>query len=138
MIETNWIAVFVAAASAMVIGFIWYGPLFGKTWMKLVGLSKSDIDKDAKNMPLNYGAMFVAALVTSYVLDFTIGMGESLMARSAVSGMTAAFWVWLGFIAAVRLTDVIFNKKPWKLYFIEVGYYLVFLLVAGIILGSWA
>jgi len=136
MIETNWIAVLAAGISAMVIGYVWYGPLFGKPWMKLTGITKEDVEKDKKNMPMNYGGMFVAALVTSYVLDFTIRMGETIMPRSAISGVTAAFWVWLGFIAAVRVTDVIFNKKPLKLYFIETGYYLVFLLVAGVILGS--
>lgn len=138
MIESNWIGIIVAAISAMVIGFVWYGPLFGKPWMKLVGITKADVDKDKANMPKNYAMMFAAALVTSYVLDFTIRMGESIMPRSAMSGVTAAFWVWLGFIAAVKLSDVIFVKKPWNLFFIEIGYYLSFLVVAGIILGSWA
>lgn len=137
MIETNWLAVFLAAASSMVIGYFWYGPLFGKVWMKLVGITKEDIEKDSKNMPKNYSMMFASALVTAYVLDFTIRMGESIMPVSPLSGITAAFWVWLGFIAAVRLSDVIFNKKPWKLYGIEVGYYFVFLMVSGVILGAF-
>lgn len=137
MIETNWLAVFVSGIAAMVIGYIWYGPLFGKPWMKLVGRTKEEIEKESKEMWKTYGMMFVAALVTSYVLDFTIRMGEVIMPRSAMSGVMAAFWVWLGFIAAVKLSDVIFNKKPWKLYGIEVGYYFAFLLVAGVILGAW-
>ena len=33
----NWIAIVVATAAAMVIGFLWYGPVFGKAWMALSG-----------------------------------------------------------------------------------------------------
>ncbi len=135
MANVNWLAILVSAISAMVWGYLWYGPLFGKPWMKLVGLSKADINKDKANMPKNYGMMFVGALVTSYVLDVTIGMSPM---RDLSTGLTIALWLWLGFVAAVRLSDVIFNKKPWNLYFIEVGYYLAFLLTAGAILGSWA
>ena len=39
--EVNWIAVIAAAVSAFVMGGLWYGPLFGKKWMALVGLSIS-------------------------------------------------------------------------------------------------
>ena len=38
--EVNWIAVIAAAVSAFVLGGLWYGPLFGKKWMALVGLSE--------------------------------------------------------------------------------------------------
>ena len=49
MIETNWIGVILAAISAMVVGYVWYGPLFGKPWMKLVGITKEDIEKVCRN-----------------------------------------------------------------------------------------
>jgi hypothetical protein len=34
MENINWIAFVVAALSTLVVGFLWYGPLFGKAWMK--------------------------------------------------------------------------------------------------------
>src|SRR5216117_550063 len=33
----NWVAIIVATVAAMVIGFLWYGPVFGKSWMTLSG-----------------------------------------------------------------------------------------------------
>jgi len=36
----NWLAVVAAAASTFVIGGLWYGPVFGKTWMRLTGIAK--------------------------------------------------------------------------------------------------
>lgn len=32
--DLDWVAVLVGTAAAMVLGFIWYGPLFGKAWAK--------------------------------------------------------------------------------------------------------
>ncbi len=132
--EVNYVAVLVCAIASMVIGSVWYGPLFGKTWTKLVGLTKEDLEKGKKTMPQTYSMMFVTSLITSFVLAVTISMAPM---PGMMTGITGAFWVWLGFVAAVKYSDVLFEKKPLRLYFIEIGYYFVFLLVAGLILGSW-
>ena len=134
MVEVNWLAILACAVASMIIGTVWYGPLFGKQWMKLVGLTKADMEKGKKEMPKTYGGMFIGSLVTSYVLAVTISMAT---VPGLMTGLTAAFWLWLGFIAAVKFSDILFVKKPVNLFLIEVGYYLVFMLVAGAILGSW-
>lgn len=131
--DVNWISILLGAIASMVIGSIWYGPLFGKQWMKLVGLTDKDVNEAKKKMAQTYSQMFVASVVTVYVLAVTIGMASE---KSLMTGLTAAFWLWLGFVAAVKYSDVLFNKKPWNLYFIEIGYFLVFMLVAGGIIGS--
>ncbi len=135
MMNVNLLAVIVSAILSMVIGTVWYGPLFGKRWMKLVKMTKEDMDKGKKDMPKTYGMMFVGSLVTSYVLSVTISMAPM---RSISTGLTAAFWLWLGFIVAVKFSEVLFVKKSWELFYIECGYYLVFLGVAGAIFGVWA
>ncbi|MBI3341870.1 DUF1761 domain-containing protein, partial [Candidatus Curtissbacteria bacterium] len=35
--QINYMAVVAAAVVNMVLGFLWYGPLFGKPWMKMMG-----------------------------------------------------------------------------------------------------
>ena len=42
-LHLNLTAVLVAAVAAFVLGGIWYGPLFGKTWQAHVGLSDEDL-----------------------------------------------------------------------------------------------
>jgi hypothetical protein len=37
MITINYLAVIAAAIAAVGVGVLWYGPLFGKEWMKLMG-----------------------------------------------------------------------------------------------------
>ena len=132
--NVNWLAIIVCAIVSMIVGSIWYGPLLGKKWMKLISMTKEDMEKGKKDMPKTYGMMFVGSLVTSFVLAVTINMSP---AKSLSTGVMIAFWVWLGFIVAVKLSDVLFEKKAWDLFYIECGYYLVFLAIAGAILGSW-
>lgn len=36
----NYLAVLIAAVASMIIGFLGYGPLFGKAWMRLMNFDK--------------------------------------------------------------------------------------------------
>lgn len=133
MISVNMVAVVAAAVANMIIGFIWYSmPVFGKPWMKLLGMTKEDLEKAKKEMGPKYGVMVIASLVMAYVLAHILAYvqaGDDLML--AFSG---AFWVWLGFVATIGLNSVIFENRPISLYLINVGYYLVSLLVMSAVL----
>lgn len=118
----------------MVIGFIWYGPLFGKSWMELVGLTKKDIEDAKAKMPLTYAGMMLTSLVQSVILSQFI---SSQNAVGVLGGIMVSFFAWLGFTAAFGISSVLFSKKPFKLFAIETGYQLVFLLVAGALIASW-
>ena len=136
----NLLAVLVAALASMVLGFLWYGPLFGKPWMALMGFSKDSMDKDkAKGMTMNYVLMAVGSLVMAYVLSHVTSFAMAYMQVSGyMAGLSSGFWTWLGFIAPVAMGAQLWEGKPWKLYPITAGYYLVSLMVMGAILASWA
>ena len=71
MIQVNLAAIAIASVAAMGVGFLWYSnALFGKEWMKLVGISKSDVKKD--EMPKLYGIMFAGAIIEAYILSMFI------------------------------------------------------------------
>lgn len=123
MQEVNWVAVILAAVVSMVVGFIWYGPLFGKAWMKLTGKKEMG---DKKEMPKTYAIMFAASLVTAYVLSV---LGASF---------ETAFWVWLGFQATLLLNGVLFEGKSWNLYFLNAGHQLVSLLAMAWVLSYFS
>ncbi len=131
----NYLAVFVAAIAHMVVGTLWYGPLFGKQWMKLTGFTDKDIQKLKKEgMVKTMGLTFVSGIVTAYVLAYTIAYAQI---QSAGLAMQVAFWLWLGFTAAVQLPNYLYECKPMKLYAISAGYTLVYLLVMAAILAVW-
>ncbi len=45
-VSINYLAVILCGIISMVIGAIWYGPVFGKLWMKQYGFTEEDLRKD--------------------------------------------------------------------------------------------
>ncbi len=137
-IQVNYLAVFLAAVVTMVIGFAWYGPmLFGKPWMKLMGYTGKPSKKDMEGMNMMYGISFVLAMLTAYILSHVMTMSENMFHYSRIStGLSSAFWMWLGFIMPTQATTTIFSKeKSWGLFFINTTYQLATLLAMGLVLG---
>ncbi len=132
----NFLGVIAATVASIVIGFVWYGPLFGKAWAKEMGWSEADMEAKKKegNMGKSYGMMTVGSLVSAYVLaQFIAGTASA----GAWDGAMVGFWAWLGFAAPIMLSAVLWEGKSWKLYQLNVGYQLVTWLVMGAILGMW-
>ena len=139
-VYVSYLAIFVAAILNMVLGSVWYGPLFGKQWMALMGMSKEKMDsqKNKGGMWKNYLLAFIGSLVMGYVLSHSIVFAGSYLNMSGVqAGMMAGFWSWLGFVAPVTLGTVLWEGKPWKLWFLLNGYYLISLLIMGSVLAMW-
>lgn len=125
--------ILVAAIAQVVIGSLWYGPLFGNTWMKLSGIKKPKVinSQMKKHMMASYIWMFISSIVMAYVLKVVI---LQFPFASATGVAITAFIVWIGFIAPVQLGMVLWEGKPFKLYAINVLYYLVALIVSALIL----
>ncbi len=140
MVPINYWAVIVSAVAAMGLGYLWYGPLFGKQWIALMGWSKGEMDRKMKEgVGPQYLLQAAGALVMAYVLAHSIIFASAFLQQSGlVGGLQAAFWAWLGFVAPVSMGSVLWDGKPWKLWALNSGYFLVTLLVMGAILGYWA
>ena len=129
----NYIAVLVAAVAYMVLGMLWYSPSgFGKKWMRLVGLSKSDLKKQQKKGKKCMIWAFVAALVMAYVLAFFVKL---VGATTIVTGAEVGFWAWLGFVATTSMGIVLWEGKPKELYILNNAFYLISLVIMGAILA---
>ncbi len=131
----SFLEVLVAAASAFVIGGIWYSPaLFGKTWQKLVGLSDEKMQE--ANMLVIFGTsyilLFFAALFLSFFVEISMMMGSN-----ALAGAMAGGFVCLIFVATTFGVNYLFARRPLRLYFIDAGYMLVAFVVMGFIIGAW-
>ncbi len=131
-VPVNYLAVVVAALANYVIGAIWYGALFGKAWIRLSG---------ATDMKMTAGSVvfsLIGALFMSYVLHHALVFASAYLKTSGVgAGLMVGFFNWIGFIAPVTVGVVIYEKKPWKLWLLNNGYWLVSLLVMGVILSLW-
>ncbi len=134
--EINYVAVLVAAVVSMVIGSIWYGPLCGKKFMTEMGMDKMSPEQIAeakKGMWMSYVLQFVGSLVMFYVLARFMGIAGAMTVNA---GLMVAFWVWIGFVVPVQLSQAVWGGKM-TLFWISAGNMLVTLLASGAIIGAW-
>jgi hypothetical protein len=138
MHNLNWLAILVAAASTMIVGFVWYSPiLFAKPWMREMGYDPNDkakVQEMQKSAGPAYAGSFVASLVMAFILALFL---HWLRAHTLELGLSTGFHAWLGFVATVQFTGALFTKQSMKLFAINTGYQLVCCLVMGAILASW-
>lgn len=142
MVDVNYLAIFVCGIAAMTLGTLWYGPLFGKTWMALAGFKPEDRErmkqdpKAKRKMYQSYSIMFVASLVMAYVLTHIMVFATSYFGESGImAGISSGIWTWLGFVATTTIGSVLWEQRPWKYWYIVAGYYLVQLVMMGVILA---
>lgn len=129
-VDVNWWAILVAAAFNMLLGIIWYAPaVFGKSWMKLTGRKMGQ-----GSTVTGYAITAVGALVQVWVLVHFVRYAGAL---TAVKGAEVGFWLWLAFVAIVMATNIVFEGRPWKLWSINSGYFLVALVLNGALLAAW-
>jgi len=123
--NVNLVAVLVAALVAFIVGWLWYGPLFGKAWMKLSGMKASK----PKGSSIVWG--YLTHAVMAYVLAVLM-LNFNVLEMNAALGL--AFWIWLGFFATMNLGMVIWEDKKFNLYLINTGSGLLTLLImAGVL-----
>jgi len=125
MPQPNLLAVFLAAAAAMVLGGLWYSPLlFGRSWKRLAGLTQ------AKGVVLSYLLNFISLLLMSYVLGSIL---KGLGAGTIAAGLTIAFWLWAGLVATITLGSLLWERKPLALYILNNAYNLLSLMLISLI-----
>tara|TARA_B100000315_G_C14350442_1_gene483739 strand:+ start:388 stop:786 length:399 start_codon:yes stop_codon:yes gene_type:complete len=130
----NNIAVLVAAIGSMVVGMLWYGPLFGQKWVKLMGWNKAEAKKKQEAGKKSLVYAFIGTLVTAYVLAMFIG---NLGASGPRAGAIVGFWIWLGFLATSQVGRVLWEGSPKQLYYLNTFFNLVNLAVMGAIIGAF-
>lgn len=129
----NPIAVVAAAIASVVIGFVWYGPLFGKKWASLAGMKMDKNDPKMKSkMMTSMGGMLVVSAITAYVLSVLIGM---MPAKDLMSGVMAGFWSWLGFVMPVQIGVVLWEGKKTELFLLNTFHSLFSLAAMGAIIA---
>ncbi|MBX4196521.1 DUF1761 domain-containing protein [Candidatus Pacearchaeota archaeon] len=138
-VAVNWWAVIVSALISMVLGMFWYSSLFGNYWSRTTfGKSMAEMKKDMKKNPKPMGRLYLTAFIASLIMAYVLAhFVQYVGATSFSGGMQLGFWVWLGFVAPVQLSIVLWEGKPLKLYLVNTGHYLVYLLITGGLLAAW-
>ncbi len=138
-ISVNYWAVLVAGVAYMVIGALWYGPLFGKLWMRLAGVTPGNM-KNGMTAPKAMAIGFISALVMAQVLAHEQFVWSQFFGDSmglCAFALQLAFWLWLGFIATTQLGSVLWEGRSWKQFFLETTASFVSLFAMALILTYW-
>jgi hypothetical protein len=127
----NWLAIFVAATSAFILGGLWYSPLlFAKRWMKETGITEESA-RDA-NMMKTFGLAFILSLIASFFLAMFIGPDAG-----AGFGALAGFMAGFGWVFTYIGISYLFEARTLAHFLINAMYSVVSLTIMGFIIGVW-
>ena len=131
-LSLNPVAIVLAAVVQWVIGAAWYSPaLFSKPWARMLKLDMSGKPKGlAVGMVASLVGDVLLCLVQAHVLRYA-------GAATVVAGVLVSVVLWLGFFVAPNLAQGIYEQRPFAVFGINQGYWLVCLTVSGAMLAVW-
>ena len=128
----NYVAIAVSAVIYFALGSVWFGPLFGKLWLKLVGLSLTEEDKK------NALFMFIKTFILDFFITFAVAVVLNLTrSDSLISALGVAIILGVGFVIAPFLGNYMYAKRSMKLFFIESIYHVICICLVTVILTIW-
>lgn len=132
-------AILLCMILSVVLGFFWYGPLFGKKWMELSGIKMPEQKTGmATVMTKPILLSLIGAFLVVYMLSYSIAFHNGFYQTSGyMTGVSMAFMLWLGFIVPVFLNFLGWEGKPKALFFINSGYWLAFFLISSMIVTAF-
>lgn len=144
MHEVNYLAVLVAGVVPMIVGAVWYGPLFGNRWLGYMETTEEEIRKDFNPLK-TYGVSFLLALVTAFILaQLLAGMGglqgvSTLQGSGerAMAGIHLGLMALIAFVLPVAHQSVAFERRKAGLFWLSLGYNGVSLLGQGLVIAAW-
>lgn len=164
--ETNWIALLVAAVIPLVIGGLWYHPkVMGTAWMKASGITEEQIRSG--NMAKIFGLTFLFSLMLATFMNVWVihqyaipsvlmnepGFGDpnsevgmyiaDFMARYGTNFRTFSHGATHGVIATLFFAfpllaiNAQFERRSWTYILIHTGYWMITLALMGGLICAW-
>lgn len=123
--------VVISAIIQWLLGALWYGVVFKKSWMKFVGFTESE---KPKYRAFGMAVALVACLLLSFVLAHVVGWaGSDTFTGGAKIGIIA----WLGFMAPPLFTQHISENRRANLFAINASYWLLAMALGGGLMGAF-
>ncbi len=132
-----------AIVAGFMIGGLWYGPLFGRAWVKAMGWTDANIAPPTpaemrKAMLLQIlGLVLMVYVFTHSLLVWIPSSWGGADAGGPAYGVMGAFFTWIGFYVPLQLNKVGWERRPWKLFAINAGHDFVQLMILAQILVNW-
>ncbi|OGG51892.1 hypothetical protein A2704_06780 [Candidatus Kaiserbacteria bacterium RIFCSPHIGHO2_01_FULL_54_36b] len=134
----DYLPVLVATLAAFAVGALWYGPLFGRRWRLLMNFSEGHMGASegaATGQGMGMASAMVGGFIATFFLVWTLNFLLKAFSVVTLSGALAlSLLVSIGFIATTLANSVFYERRPWGLYLINLGHYVVALIVAALVL----
>lgn len=133
-VEVHFISIILAMIVNIAVGMLWYGPLFGKIWLKMTGMKQ----EDAQMKPIDMAMAWVVAFLMTVGLNSTLQFSEMVSEIDGILNILAtAGMITATFMAPVGLNLVIWEKRNPMLFLLNMGHFFVTLIATGIVLSFW-
>jgi len=127
-------AVITAGVLSFFVGFVWYTFLFGKPWMRALGINIEDVESSGLSARRAIVASLFASIATAGGLAVIfIWMGTS----SIPAGLAIGITVWIAFSLTPMFKMIFWEDRRATLVAIDGGYELASILVAVLVLLLW-
>ncbi len=128
------VAILGCIAANMIIGNVWYGPIFGKAWRHFNGIHHTGKPTMQTMLP----AMLVS-IFTAFVQALVIGRSMQILAiGSWVDPIVITLVLWVPFTLLTFATNYAYLKKPFTLLMIDTGFVLISLWATSLVIYSTA
>jgi len=154
----NFLAILVAAAVPIVMGFLLYNPkIFGNAWMREAEMTEEKMK--GGNMAVIFGVSILLSILLSFFTIFLVvhETGVYGMTEGQLDGATAKAFMdeWAGkyrsfghgaihggmagvfMVLPIVAINAMFERKSWKYILINAGYWIVCLAIMGSIISGW-
>ena len=126
----NWLAVVVGVVVSNALGFLWYGPLFGERWMRMIGKTRDEIEAS----PTMYIVTIVSSLLTMIALALVV---DAFGAATFVEGLIIGAVVNIGLSGASTYVYTSFEGPPVNVWALFAIYQLLIFALMGGVYAVW-
>jgi hypothetical protein len=126
--SVNFGAVLLAAFAAFFAGGVWYGPLFGKRWMKEWGFNEAELSNR------NHVKIFLVTLLLNLIMATTLSViigHEADFGKSVLIG----FFAGIGLASSILGVFYLFENISMQLFGINGGFAVINFTIMGAVLG---
>ena len=127
-ISVNVLPVVLSVIAGVVLGFVWYGPLFGKLWARLMNMP-ADFKPTGSALFGSVALNVIGTVLTACALVHAINLSHPSFWKAGedqaffVYGFMVGLYAWAGLIVPVLLNSVAWEGRNWKLFGINAAYY---------------
>lgn len=140
--EIHFLPVLVCAIISLILGSVWYGPLFGKLWMRTI-----KADPECMTDPIKRKEAQKKALPL-YILQFILSLFEIWVLAHFISGwsdvspLESSLWIWAAFVMPTVAGASMWGgdtsrKDAWNRFWLTAGFQLILFIVFALILSVW-